>query len=178
MSIRIAFVGDSLTHGGRWQEFFPNQEIANFGVPGEKSSQILARFDQVIAWNPKKIFLMMGINDLGEGLGVEIILRHYQEIIARIKEIGQVELYVQSLLPINPMLFTNPKLSKNDIVMVNYRLQELCENENISFINLYSCFSNYGNELISEYTYDGLHLNEAGYKLWVNRLRSDQLLQE
>jgi len=176
MSIRIAFVGDSLTHGGRWQEFFLNQEVANFGVPGEKSSQILARVDEVIDWNPQKIFLMMGINDLGEGLNVDIILKHYKKIIVRIKEIGKVELYVQSLLPINPMLFTNSKLSKSDIVIANYRLQELCGNEKISFIDLHSCFSNYENELISEYTCDGLHLNEAGYKLWANCLRSDHLL--
>lgn len=173
MNNRIAFLGDSLTYAGNWEQFFPTFQIANHGISGQKSSQIISRLDQVITWKPDKLFVMMGINDLGEGLPIKKIISNYSSLIKKIKDKSKVVLFVQSILPVNFRLFSNQHFSNDDIVLVNKLLEELCASESVTYIDLYSSFVTYGNELITEFTYDGLHLNDAGYRIWKNRLATD-----
>lgn len=176
MRNRIAFLGDSLTNEGNWQEYFPNQEIANFGISGEKSKDIISRIDEVTLWKPSKIFLMMGINDLGDGLNCEEILKNYQIILSKVKEHKEIELIVQNLLPTNDTMFKSGNFDKMDILDVNLHLRDLCEKEKVTFVDLYTAFSTYTYQLIKDYTSDGLHLNEAGYKIWKNCLQSENLI--
>lgn len=176
MKNRIAFLGDSLTNEGSWDDFFPAYETANFGISGEKSEEIISRIDEVIVWNPSKIFLMMGINDLGDGLNLKTILENYKIIIDRIKELANTELFVQSLLPTNEAMFKSSNFDGMKILEVNYHLRDLCEKEKITFVDLYTAFSTYTYQLIKDYTNDGLHLNKAGYRVWQNCLQSQNLI--
>lgn len=176
MKNRIAFLGDSLTEGGNWNDFFPAYETANFGISGERSDEILFRLDEVLFWKPKKIFLMMGINDLGEGLSYEKILQNHQILFSIMKEHKDIELIVQSLLPTNDSMFKSANFNGMKILEVNYYLRDLCEKEKITFVDLYVAFSTYAYQLIKDYTNDGLHLNEAGYRIWRNCLQSEDLI--
>ncbi|WP_461636589.1 GDSL-type esterase/lipase family protein [Labilibaculum euxinus] len=176
MKNRIAFLGDSLTEGGCWEEYFPAYEISNSGISGERSDEILFRLDEVLFKKPKKIFLMMGINDLGEGLSSEKILTNYQKIFSIMKEHKDIELIVQSLLPTNDTMFKSANFDGMKILEVNYHLRDLCDKEKITFVDLYTAFSTYKSQLIKDYTNDGLHLNEAGYRIWQNCLQSENLI--
>jgi lysophospholipase L1-like esterase len=173
---KIAFLGDSHTHAGRWENFFPKHEIPNHGIPGEKSAEIFLRLEDVLAEKPTQIFLMMGINDLGDGLRSDVILRNYQLTVDRIKKAKNIQLIVQSILPVNFELFTTDNFNSKDILETNQLLKILCEKEKITFVDLYTPFSTYLNELIPLYTYDGLHLNEAGYRIWKNCLQYENLI--
>jgi lysophospholipase L1-like esterase len=176
MKNRIAFLGDSLTNEGSWDEFLPAYETANFGISGERSDEILFRLDEVLFWEPKKIFLMMGINDMGEGLSCEKILKNYQKIFSIMKGYKHIELIVQSLLPANDAMFKSANFDGKKILEVNCHLRDLCEKEKITFVDLYTAFSTYTYQLIKDYTNDGLHLNEAGYRVWQNCLQSQNLI--
>lgn len=176
MKKRIVFLGDSLTHAGRWEEFFPNVDIFNHGIPGEISIEILSRLDDVLQNHPDVIFVMMGINDLGSGMNLEEILSHYNQLIDWVKRNSKAKLIVQSLLPVNFQLFLISIFNSEDILKSNELLQSLCEKEEITFVDLYSSFATGSNELMKEYTYDGLHLNDSGYSVWKNKLFSENLL--
>jgi len=177
MKNRIAFLGDSLTAAGNWEEYFPVYETANFGISGEKSEEILFRLDEVLLWEPKKIFLMMGINDLGDGLSYQKVLENYQKVFSLVKEQKNIELIVQSLLPTNEAMFKSSNFEGTKIIELNYHLRNLCKEEEIIFVDLYTAFSTYGYQLIKEYTKDGLHLNDAGYRVWCNCLQSENLIK-
>ena len=176
MKNRIAFWGDSLTERGNWKEYFPAYEISNFGVSGEKSDEILFRLDEVLLWKPQKIFLMMGINDLGDGLSVQKVLENYQKLFFLLREQKHIELIVQSLLPTNEVLFKSSNFDGMKILDLNYHLRDLCEKEEITYVDLYTYFSTYAYQLIKDYTDDGLHLNEAGYRVWKDCLQSENLI--
>ena len=176
MKNRIAFWGDSLTEWGNWGKYFPNQEIANFGISGEKSNEILSRLDQLLLWKPKKIFLMMGINDLGDGLSYQDVLENYQKLFSLLKEQKDIELIVQSLLPTNEDLFKSTNFDGMNILELNYHLKDLCDKEEITYVDLYTAFSTYTYQLIKDYTNDGLHLNEVGYSVWQNCLQAQNLI--
>jgi lysophospholipase L1-like esterase len=172
---KITFLGDSLTHAGRWQEFFPAHDISNHGVPGERSSEILLRIDEVLGGKPDLILLMMGINDLGSGIGSDIIIPNFKQMIQRVKVESSAQLIIQSLLPVNFQLFPTTIFQPGDIEDINMMLKTLCKEENITYVDMYPAFASYANELIEAYTYDGLHLNDAGYRIWVNCLRGEMV---
>ncbi|WP_346238356.1 SGNH/GDSL hydrolase family protein [Niabella insulamsoli] len=73
---RVAFVGNSITHGGRYHQYiwlyymthFPDRriEIMNAGIGGEVAAQMLKRLDtDVYAKKPSVIALTFGMNDTG-----------------------------------------------------------------------------------------------------------------
>lgn len=173
MKNRIAFWGDSLTEGGNWGKYFPDYETANFGISGQKSVEIISRLDEVLAWNPSKIFLMMGINDLGEGLDFKTPLENYKIVIDKVKELKNTALFVQSLLPTNETMFQSSSFKGINILELNAHLRDLCGKEKITFVDLYTAFLTDTYQLIRDYTTDGLHLNEAGYRVWKNCLQSE-----
>jgi len=54
---------------------------------------------------------------------------------------------------------------------LNAFLFTICESKHISFINMYPSFEASDLTLKPEYTYDGLHLSDAGYAIWSNLIR-------
>jgi len=171
--MKIAFLGDSLTYAGRWEDFFPKHEVYNHGVPGEKSNEILMRLPAVLDQKNDQIFLMMGVNDLGDGIESNAIVENFSKLIEQVGKVGNVKLVVQSVLPVNFQLFSTGVFDSEKIRDINKLLKSLCEEENITFVDLYPSFSTYFDELMREYTYDGLHLNDAGYRVWKNCLQSE-----
>ncbi len=61
----ILFFGDSLTAQVDWQQSFPNDAVTNQGKPGDNTQKAIARIELLREqYRPKKIFFMLGINDL------------------------------------------------------------------------------------------------------------------
>lgn len=176
MKNRIAFLGDSLSEGGNWESYFPDHEISNFGKSGEKSEEILSRLDKVLLWKPNKVFLMMGINDLSDNVSFDNILDNYKSLFSFMKEQKHIELIIQSLLPINESMFKNANIKGIRVLEFNCRLRDLCEENNVIYLDLYTAFSTYTYQLIKDYTLDGLHLNAKGYRMWKNCLQSENLI--
>src|SRR5690606_26383252 len=81
----ILFLGNSITERGNWAELIPGKIVSNRGIGGDNSFGVIARLDAVIAQQPGKLFLMIGVNDIGRGLPVEVILNNYIRITERIR---------------------------------------------------------------------------------------------
>ena len=67
----IVFLGDSITAAGNWTSLFGISYIINAGIPGDRVYNIIdksnvSRVNSVTSSKPQKIFLMLGINDLGD----------------------------------------------------------------------------------------------------------------
>ena len=170
---KIAFVGDSLTEWGYFSQFFPEFEVFNFGIAGEKTYQIFNRLNSVNEAIVDKIFVMAGINDLGDGRAINDIFADYKQIVENlIKNSPQADIFIQSLLPINTELFFNPRLYVEQIPMLNERLQQLAQEYACTYIDLFPHFCNKKQQLLEEFTHDGLHLTEEAYLIWENNLNS------
>lgn len=167
----IVFVGDSLTQRNQWSEFFPGETIINRGIDSDRSLGVLKRIDHIIALKPKKIFLMVGINDVYDKRDTEHILSNYEAIIQRIQtELPETKLYVQSLLPVNNSTYNHP-IDNRDVEKLNEKIAELAKKYSVPFIDIYSHVLD-GDELNAEYTVDGCHLSGKGYVAWVEQIKS------
>src|SRR5690606_7230421 len=78
----VVFFGNSIAERGPWQELIGRKyKIGNRGIGGDNTFGMKARIADVVKSKPKKIFLMMGINDVGRGLHCAWSLQNYEEII-------------------------------------------------------------------------------------------------
>jgi lysophospholipase L1-like esterase len=163
----IIFLGNSITDFCDWQELFRNSNIKNRGIGGDIIHGVMNRLDEVVESNPKKIFLMIGNNDLGHGKSVELILSDYERLVKLIlKKTPESELYLQSILPTND----RPKRDNNDIVKINNGIVQIAQKYSLTYINLFDLLKTDNNELNMNYSFDGLHLNGNGYLIWKNAI--------
>ncbi|MBS5795864.1 MAG: hypothetical protein KH100_09020 [Dysgonomonas mossii] len=171
---QIIFLGNSLTQGGKWNEYFPTQKPVNRGIAGDNTLGMLNRLNEIIIAKPKKVFLMAGINDISLSRSNEKIMIGIKSIIYQI-ETGSpyTKIYVQSLLPINNNRNVYQRMLNKEwqIELLNKELKAFCEKENITFINIYPAFLSEDRTLDARYTTDGLHLNDNGYTVWVDQIR-------
>lgn len=167
----IIFLGDSLTDNCEWSELFDNTDIKNRGIAGDTTEGILNRIDSITKSNPRKIFIMVGINDIGDGVSSDETIKNYKSIIDSIKNKSpKTEIYIQSILPCNSNLMDknerNERRNIKNITKINEKLINLANSEKCIYIDLYKIFKDSNNELDSKYSIDGIHLNSDGYMLW------------
>jgi lysophospholipase L1-like esterase len=172
-SSEILFIGNSITRGCEWSEFFKNLKIKNRGIGGNTTYDVLRRIHKTLESNPKKIFILIGINDLSEDLPIDSILKNYNQIIKKIRnESPTTAIYVQSILPINDKFYggfaTNEKIRK-----LKSELQHLAEENSSKYIDLYDHFLDSEGKLSEIYSNDGIHLLGRGYLLWKSIIEND-----
>lgn len=159
--------------------WFPNELLPpdvtwlNQGISGEGSEGLYKRLPALDETRPKKIFIMIGINDLLRGVSEDTIAENHRQIIKDIRWIHpNTEVIVQSILPHSGDQATwegRDKLKDipNDrIRRLNRRLQAIAEAEGAIYLDLYPLFADENGALRTEFSTDGLHLNERGYQIW------------
>ncbi len=165
-SAEIVFVGNSLTEGFPLVEMFKNASIKNRGISGEISSNVLNRIDEIVESKPEKIFLSIGVNDLKNEIHHDTLFKNKVAVIETIQECSpSTEIFIQSVLPTSGIY---SRLNQA-IVQHNEKMKSYCEQNGIAFLNSAPVFQVEG-QLKKELTYDGLHLNAAGYKKWASFL--------
>jgi len=169
----VALVGDSITEGFEVTKYFPGRRVLNRGIsgdvigvglPDDDLRGVLRRLDSsVYDCAATDVFLMIGINDLNSGRTVDTMEPGYREILGKIKEHSpSVRVYVESLLPTR-----GDSAARNAPVReFNRRLEKLAAHYGYTFLNLHPLFTDANGELKAEYTPDGLHLTDAGYRVW------------
>lgn len=175
----IIWMGDSITDNGEWNELFPQYKNLNRGISSDNTFGILYRIHEVTRRKPKKLFLLVGINDLSRNIPDSVIIRNYKRIMdsVRIKS-PSTRLYVQSILPTNNE-FTLFKAHQNKtahILYLNKALENICASRKIVFIDLYNYFTDKEGKLDKCFTNDGLHLTGEGFIEWKNILLQKKIL--
>ncbi|MDR0823871.1 MAG: GDSL-type esterase/lipase family protein [Prevotella sp.] len=171
---QVVFLGNSLTQGGKWDEYFPARKPVNRGISGDNTLGILNRLHEIIAAKPNKLFLLTGTNDISLNRSNEMIMTGLKSIIYQLRAGSpETKIYVQSLLPIynGANVYKRMLGKEKQIEKLNKELEKFCKKEHIRFINIYPALLAGKRQLDPKYTTDGLHLNSDGYAVWVNQIR-------
>ena len=167
------FLGDSITEQYDLKEYYEDYPVVNSGVSGDYTSSIVKDMKKrVYDYNPSKVFLLIGINDLRKGNDVSEIVSNTKEIIELIKENRPYsEIYLESIYPINKT--DDDKISDSvrdiefdneKIIEVNDLLKDLAKDEKITYVDLYNKLIDDDGNLNISYTKDGLHISSEGYE--------------
>ncbi len=169
----VVFVGDSITEGFDVGKYFPDRRVLNRGIgadvignalPDDDKRGVLKRLDEsIFHCAARDVFLLIGINDLGDGHSPAVMETGYREILDKVKkQAPSVRLHIQSVLPTRG---THAKHNAN-IKDFNQRLQKLAKEFDYDYIDLHSKLTDDKGELKQEVTADGLHLKPEGYVIW------------
>ena len=159
----VVFAGDSLVADGPWAEFFT--EIHNRGIGGDTAAGLLGRLDEVTEGKPRKLFLLIGANDLAAAVPDAQFLRHYREILERVRrESPSTAVTVIGVLPINPTFSKVPAYDNARVAETNRRLKELVGDfPGVRFLDLGPLLTDADGNLRREFSTDGMHINIDGY---------------
>lgn len=157
----IVMVGDSLVDGAEWAELLSNASVANRGIAGDNIEGVLNRMDSIHSAGAKKVFVMLGYNDLRKATPVNEVFANYKAVVENILAHGKARPYIQSTLFAGHGLV---EWNKN-ITQLNTLLENYAKEKDLVFIDLNATLAANG-ELDPAFTRDGIHLNGAGYELW------------
>jgi lysophospholipase L1-like esterase len=171
---KILFLGNSITEMGNFKKLLGDSGVVNRGIGGDITFGIMQRLDEVTRFKPSKLFLLIGINDLYKKIPEDVVLENMFLIISRIhKGSPNTQVFVHSILPVNKSFKNFPKgydLMEN-ISVINTQLSKISKRFNYTYVDLYKEFTDKEGNLNAGYSRDGLHLNDAGYKLWIKILK-------
>jgi lysophospholipase L1-like esterase len=189
----IVMLGNSITEFGDWKRLFGDSGVINRGIAGDNTFGMLERLSDVIARRPAKLFIEAGVNDIGQGVPVGMIVGNIISIVqyVRVKSPG-TRVYVVSVLPTNDRAReVYPEVAgKNEVVReVDGRLMEAglrggsgsgggggrgtgVGSAGFVYIDLAARVTDGSGNLDERYAKpDGLHLNEAGYGVLMGLLK-------
>ena len=173
------FLGDSIFEMYNLEKHYEGLPVINSGVSGNTTMNVLDNMQRrVYRYNPSKVFVLIGTNDLyNNRFTIDEIVNNIEEIIKEIsKNRPYAEIYISSILPVNNT--DNKKIdhavvynrTNEEISNLNSKIELLCEAYKIDYIDLYSLLIDDDGNLDIDYTVEGLHISEAGYEVITNEI--------
>lgn len=160
----VIFVGDSITQGGIWNEWFPSLVTINRGIDGNTTAHVMERLDSIAA-SARHVFVLIGTNDLTMGVREDEIVANVRTIVTHIQTtVDGAHVTLQSVMP-RRSRFTARLRS------LNARYVALAAELGVDYLDLWPVLADAHDELDHSLTLDGLHLNGPGYERWVEVLR-------
>jgi lysophospholipase L1-like esterase len=177
------FIGDSLTEGIEGYGVMPNTYVAagvglslNNIINKADSAKIkcngvsMSILDVVAVLKPKKLYLLLGINEINY-ITPDQLCGLYKQFIDKIRErVPNAIIYIQSITPTTEDYEANKNPGVNaKINEHNLKLVEFTKNNNLYYLNIAEIFKDSKGYLLANYSGgDGLHFNDSGYKAWMD----------
>ena len=188
------FIGDSVTQGLSRYCLQNKQALHGakiFGVPlysvysaistvgGENVISItyqgekMRPEDVLAAIKPKRVFIMLGLNEIGVSGGVNWTINNYGKLIKNIRsKCPDIEIFIQS---VSPIWIGGEKygLTVERIDQFNVKLEQFCKDNGCYYINVAQVLKDENGGLKTEYCSDKyIHLTTAGIEAWIAYLKT------
>ncbi len=167
---RVVFFGNSITEAWapHFNSMFPGKPYVGRGISGQTTPQLLVRFRQdVIALKPKVVVILAGTNDIAGNTGpstLEMIQDNLASMVESAKANG-IGVVLSSVLPVyeyrwRPGLEPAPK-----IIALNRWIADYARRSGLAYVDYHSAMVDQRGGLKVELGPDGVHPNEAGYRV-------------
>jgi lysophospholipase L1-like esterase len=167
---RVVFLGDSITDGWKLNVSFPGKPYVNRGISGQVTSQMLVRmYPDVIDLKPAVVTLLAGTNDIARNNGPTTAAM-IQENVMAITELAQAHGIKVVLCSVTPIAdYGRAKMSEGrppaDILKINAWMKAYAAKVGAIYCDYFAALADENGALKPNISMDGLHPNEAGYKL-------------
>lgn len=175
--------GQTVFTGSSLMEMFPINKlleehndstiIYNRGIGGFVSRELLEVVDVcAIDLKPSKIFINIGTNDLSDSrITISELMDNYDKIISEIEaKLPEAIIYLMAYYPVNYEAAAEKmkeclKIRNNEkIRTANAEVKKLAEKHSQRYIDINKNLMDEQGRLKAEYTIEGLHINEDGYR--------------
>ncbi len=167
---RVVFMGNSITEG--WAPFFPamfqGKPYIGRGISGQTTPQMLVRFRQdVIDLKPRVVVILAGTNDIAGNTGpstLEMIQGNIASMAELAKENG-IRVVLSSVLPVYDYPWKPGLLPAPQIIALNKWIREYDAKHGMVYLDYHSAMADERGGMRPEFASDGVHPNEAGYRV-------------
>ncbi|TDT47509.1 lysophospholipase L1-like esterase [Maribacter spongiicola] len=166
----IVFTGSSSVRLWRkLEQEFPNHQIVNSGFGGSQASDLLLFTDELIlSYNPKKVFIYEGDNDLWADKRPADVLDTTAEIIRRIKSKNPATEVI--------LIAAKPSISRWKIrgkyKRLNRKMKRFTKNDpQVYYVDVWKPMLNKRKLKTDIFIEDGLHMNQKGYDIWYEAMK-------
>ena len=167
---RVVFMGNSITEGwiNTCPEFFAGKPYVNRGISGQTTPQMLVRFrPDVINLKPALVIILAGTNDIAGNTGpstLEMILDNLISM-AELAKANKIKVVLSSVLPAFDFPWKPGLQPAEKIVSLNKMIKNYADSHGIVYLDYFSSLVDERKGLKKEYSGDGVHPNEIGYKI-------------
>jgi len=164
---RVVFLGDDITE--KWEgPFFPGKPFINRGIERQTTPQMLVRFQQdVVGLHPKVVLIQGGSNDLAglTGPATEVTIGQNLISMTQLAKANGIRVVLASVTPVcDCYTKQTARRPQGKIIGLNGSIKRLAQANGVVYLDYYSALAN-GRDFKKELTSDGLHPNEAGYRV-------------
>jgi acyl-CoA thioesterase-1 len=171
---RVIFFGDSITDGWKLDNYFPGKSYINRGIGGQTTPQMLVRFRQdVIDLKPKVLVVLAGTNDIAGNTGPMLNedIEANLSSMAELAKAHDIKVVFSSILPVHDYTTQGTEFSSqrpaDRILALNTWLKDYCAKNKIVYLDYFNAMVDEKGKLKKDLAEDGLHPNDAGYKIMV-----------
>ena len=179
----VVFLGDSRTEG--FSLYSGLEEGTYFFAVGATVESVFSKnawetdrgkvplLDALAETACGKVYVMLGVNELGWAK-VETFKNQYAKVIDRIREDHPgAEVVLQSILPVSAAQEAKKSYVNNSrILAYNEAIMELAQEKDCPYLNVAEAVTDENGCLRADWTFDGVHLNTAGCRAWLDYLRT------
>ena len=167
---RVVFMGNSITEG--WirthPAFFEGKSFVNRGISGQTTPQMLVRFrPDVIDLKPAVVVILAGTNDIAGNTGpstLEMIMDNLISM-AELAKANNIEVVLCSVLPVFDYPWKPGLEPAMKIVRLNEMIKKYANDNGLVYLDYFNSMADDRNGLKKELGDDGVHPNDAGYKI-------------
>lgn len=167
---RVVFMGNSITEF--WKnitpDFFSQNGYINRGISGQTSPQMLVRFRvDVVNLKPAVVLILAGVNDIAGNTGPSTLEMITDNIfsMAEIAKSNGIKIILCSVLPVYDFPWKPGLEPAEKIIALNQMLKNYAKLNGHIYLDYHSALKDERNGMKAEYAKDGVHPNEAGYKV-------------
>ncbi len=167
---RVVFMGNSITEG--WirthPDFFAGKPYVNRGISGQTTPQMLVRFrSDVINLKPALVVILAGTNDIAGNTGPSTLEMIMDNLISmtELAKANNIKVVLSSVLPAFDYPWKPGMEPAMKIVKLNEMIKKYADNHGIVYVDYFSATADERNGLKKELSGDGVHPNDAGYKV-------------
>ena len=140
----------------------------NRGISGQTTPQMLVRFRaDVIGLKPAVVVILAGTNDIAGNTGPSTIEMIMDNIVSmtELAQANGIKVVLSSVLPVFDYPWKPGLNPAEKIAALNKFIKNYADKNGIVYLDYYSSMVDERKGLKDEYTSDGVHPNEAGYKV-------------
>ncbi len=167
---RVVFMGNSITEG--WVKYFPTmfagKPYIGRGIGGQTTPQMLVRFHaDVVALKPAVVVILGGTNDIAGNTGPSTneMIEDNIEAMTNIAQANGIKVVLSSILPVFDYPWRKGLTPAPRIVAVNSWMKAYAARVGATYLDYHSAMKDERDGLKAGLGDDGVHPNEAGYRI-------------
>ncbi len=175
--------GQTVFAGSSLMEMFPIEQLVaedlsgvtvyNRGIGGFVTQELIDNIDTcILDLEPARLFINIGTNDLSNAtVTIDELIRQYGVILDRVKAaLPDCKIFLMAYYPVNydaavdtmkPVLLVR---NNEKINAANRAVQELAQEKGAQYIDVNGPLKDEQGRLKAEYTIEGMHIREEGYR--------------